>query len=79
MKLKFNKTVPAGKQVFQAGQEYEIKDRHAAEVYVAHGYAVAVEGTTTGETLKHSHPAMRTKSEGRNAKAPTAGSPAASK
>lgn len=62
MKLKFTKTVPAGRKVFQAGETYEIKDRHAAEVYVAHGYAVATEGTAGTETLRHSHPATRPKS-----------------
>lgn len=58
MKLKFSKTTAIGgsRSHYQAGKEYEVKDAHAAEVYIAHGYATAVEGTTTGETLKRAYP-----------------------
>ena len=57
MKLKFLRAVAAGRGHFAAGSTHEIKDRHQAEVYVAHGYAVAADGETSdGATLKRSYP-----------------------
>jgi len=50
MKLKFKKYVAAGAINYAAGKEYDVADQHAAEVYVAHGYAVAVDGTQVGRT-----------------------------
>ncbi len=63
MKLKFKKTVAAGRQIFREGQEYEIGERHAAEVYMAHGYAEAASGESAGElrTLRRRHPAEKGK------------------
>ena len=44
MKLKFTKAVPAGRDIYLAGETYEVKNQHAAETYMAHGYAVPVQG-----------------------------------
>jgi hypothetical protein len=63
MRLKFSRAVAAGREVYLAGKEYEVKDQHAAEVYVSHGYAEVV-GTAPanmGETLKRGHPASEPK------------------
>lgn len=48
MKLKFVRAVAAGSGIYQAGQVAEVKDRHAAEVYMAHGYAVAADPAGAG-------------------------------
>lgn len=58
MKLKFLVTTAAGKRAYHAGETHEIKDLHAAEVYIAHGYAVTVDGAAppSGETLRRGYP-----------------------
>ena len=57
MKLKFKRAVAAGTTMYAAGNEYEIADVHAAEVYVAHGYATAAGGAKVGkETLGEAGP-----------------------
>ena len=45
MKLKFLKTVPTGWRgsYYAAGTVVDIADRHAAEIYLAHGDALAVD------------------------------------
>jgi hypothetical protein len=59
MRLKFKRATAAGREIYQAGKEYEVKDQHAAELYVAHGYAevVGAAPANNGDTLKRGHPA----------------------
>ncbi len=46
MKLRFLKAVASGRGHFAAGSVHEVADRHAAEVYMKHGYAVEVKDDT---------------------------------
>lgn len=39
MRLKFKRAVSVGRTIYHAGTEHDIKDLHAAETYLAHGYA----------------------------------------
>lgn len=53
MKLKFLRATAVGRSYYTAGQVVDVKDQHAAEVYIAHGYAVAADGTAPApQTLK---------------------------
>lgn len=53
MKLKFLRATAVGRSYYTAGQVVDVKDQHAAEVYIAHGYAVAVDGAAPpAQTLK---------------------------
>lgn len=63
MRLKFLRTTAAGKKIYHKSEVHEVKDQHAAEVYVAHGYAQEVDSagklivdSKPGETLKRSYP-----------------------
>ena len=45
MKLKFVKAVAVGQRdVYMAGAVYDVKDEHAAGLYIKHGYAEAAPG-----------------------------------
>lgn len=59
MKLKFLRAVPVSGRptgCYAAGEVVDVKDQHAAEVYVACGLAQATEGTVGGGTLKREFP-----------------------